>query len=82
MHWLKNHEQTNLKKPAINLSQEEIAAEYGSSPATVNKWLQHLQAANCVEQKKKGSYHVTDTGDKVIVKMKEIEMIIGGAKNG
>lgn len=80
--WLKSKEQATNHGSIINFSQQEIAAEYGSSPATVNKWLQDLQTAACVEQKKKGSYHITDTGNAVIAKMKEIERLVGGAKNG
>lgn len=78
--WLKSKEQSTSHGSTINFSQEEIAVEYGSSPATVNKWLQALQAVGCVEQKKKGSYCVTETGNAVIVEMKKIERIImGGA---
>ena len=80
--WLKSHEQTTTHGSVINFSQEEIAAEYGSSPATVNKWLQALQSVNCVEQKKKGSYHITRTGNAVIAKMNEIEKLIGGKRYG
>lgn len=80
MSWLERHEQKTSRGTVINFSQEEIATEYGSSPATINRWIQALQSANCVEQKKKGSYRVTDTGRKVINKMKEIETIIGGKK--
>lgn len=80
--WLKSQERTTSRGATINFSQEEIAAEYGSSPATVNKWLQALQAIDCVEQKKKGSYRVTQTGNAVITKMQEIEKLVGGKKNG
>lgn len=78
LHWLKSKEQTTVRGSIINFSQEEIAAEYGSSPATVNKWLQALQSVNCVEQKKKGSYQVTETGNAVIAEMRKIEQIIAG----
>ncbi len=78
--WLKSQEQMTTRDSVINFSQEEIAAEYGSSPATVNKWLQALQSANCVEQKKKGSYRITKTGNAVIAQMKKIEKLIGGAE--
>ena len=37
LNWLKGQEQTTSRGATINFSQEEIAAEYGSSPATVNK---------------------------------------------
>ncbi len=78
--WLKSREQTTSLGAVINFSQEEIAIEYNSSPATINKWLQALQAVNCVEQKKKGSYRITKTGNEVIATMKKIEQIImGGA---
>lgn len=78
LNWLKGQEQMTSRGATINFSQEEIAAEYGSSPATVNKWLQALQAVGCVEQKKKGSYHITKTGNAVIAEMKKIERIITG----
>lgn len=78
LNWLKSQEQTTSRGATINFSQEEIAAEYGSSPATVNKWLQALQSVGCVEQKKKGSYRVTQTGNAVIAEMKKIERIIAG----
>lgn len=76
--WLKTKEQPTTRGPIINFSQEEIADEYGSSPATVNKWLQSLQEAACVEQKKKGSYRITETGNAVIAEMEKIERIIAG----
>ena len=78
--WLKGQEQASSRGATINFSQEEIAAEYGSSPATVNKWLQSLQAVGCVEQKKKGSYRVTKTGNAVIAQMGKIEKLIGGVE--
>ena len=81
LNWLKGQEQTTSRGATINFSQEEIAAEYGSSPATVNKWLQALQSVGCVEQKKKGCYRVTKTGNAVIAKMEEIEKLVGGKKN-
>lgn len=81
LNWLKGQEQATSRGATINFSQEEIAAEYGSSPATVNKWLQALQSVGCVEQKKKGSYCVTKTGNTVIAKMEEIEKLVGGKKN-
>ena len=37
LNWLKSQEQKTSRGTTINFSQEEIAAEYGSSPATVNK---------------------------------------------
>ena len=81
LNWLKGQEQTTSRGATINFSQEEIAVEYGRSPATVNKWLQALQSVGCVEQKKKGSYRVTQTGNAVIAKMEEIEKLVGGKKN-
>lgn len=78
LNWLKSQEQTTSRGATINFSQEEIAAEYGSSPATVNKWLQSLQSVGCVEKKKKGSYRITKTGNAVIAEMKKIERIIAG----
>ncbi len=81
LNWLKSQEQATSRGAIINYSQEELAVEFGSSPATVNKWLQALQSAGCVEQKKKGSYCVTETGSAVIAKMQEIEKLVGGKKN-
>lgn len=78
LNWLKSQEQTTSRGAIINYSQEELAVEFGSSPATVNKWLQALQSVGCVEQKKKGSYRVTKTGNAVIAEMKKIERIIAG----
>mgnify|MGYP001351358630 FL=1 len=51
--WLKSQERETSRGAAVNFSQEEIAAEYGSSPATINKWLRELQSVGCVEQQKK-----------------------------
>ena len=82
LYWLKSQEHITRLGTTINFSQEEIAAEYGSSPATVNKWLQALQLARCVEQKKKGSYRITKIGYAVITKMEEIEKLIGGKNHG
>ncbi len=82
LNWLKSQERSTSRGATINFSQEDIAVEYGSSPATVNKWLQALQSAGCVEQKKKGSYCVTKTGSAVIAKMQEIEKLVGGKKHG
>jgi len=76
--WLKSKEQRTSHGTVINFSQEEIAVEYGSSPATINKWLRALQAVGCVEQRKKGSYCVTQTGNNIITQMQEIEQIIRG----
>lgn len=70
--WLKSQERETSRGAAVNFSQEEIAAEYGSSPATINKWLRELQSVGCVEQQKKGSYHITETGNAVIHKMKKL----------
>lgn len=80
LNWLKSQEQVTSRGAIINYSQEELAVEFGSSPATVNKWLQALQSAGCVEQKKKGSYCVTKTGNAVIAQMRNIEKLIGGVE--
>ena len=82
LNWLKSQEQKTSRGTTINFSQEEIAAEYGSRQANVKKWLNDLQSVWCVEQKKKGSYRVTKTGDAVIAQMGKIEKLIGGNKNG
>ena len=80
LNWLKSQEQVTSRGAIINYSQEELAIEFGSSPATVNKWLRALQSAGCVEQKKKGSYCVTKTGNAVIAQMRNIEKLIGGVE--
>lgn len=79
--WLSEHSQKTTKGAVVNFSQEEIAVEYGSSPATINKWIQSLQQAGCVEQKKKGSYQVTTVGYRVLAQMEKIDKIIGGNNN-
>lgn len=76
--WLSEQSRKTSKGKVINFSQEEIAEEYGSSIATVNKWLQALQSAGCVEQKKKGSYCVTQTGYRVLAQMEKINKLVGG----
>ena len=78
LNWLKSQEHRTTQGAVVKFSQEEIAVEYGSSPATINKWLQSLQAVGCVEQKKKGTYRITKSGNAVIAKMKDIERIIAG----
>lgn len=79
--WLSEHSQNTSQGAVANFSQEELALEYGSSPATINKWIQSLQQAGCVEQKKKGSYRVTKVGYQVLTQMEKIEKIIGGKNN-
>lgn len=78
LYWLKSQERITSRGAIINYSQEELAVEYGISPATANKWLQSLQAVGCVSQKKKGTYCVTKTGNAVIAKMNKIELLIAG----
>ena len=80
--WLKSQEQKMWDGKIINLSQEELALEYGSSPATVNKWLKSLCIAKCIEQKKKGSYRITKKGNKIIDHIGKIEKFYGGNENG
>lgn len=79
--WLKTQERQRARVIVINLSQEEIAEEYGSSPATVNKWLKSLCAAKCIEQKKKGSYRITEKGNAIIDHIGKIEKLYGGKEN-
>ncbi len=76
LHWLSEKERELGRGEAISSSQERLALECGSSPTTVNKWLQALNRAGCVEQRKKGSYQITDTGRQVIAKMHELESLV------
>lgn len=83
LRWMEQNQTNTASGPVVKFSQVELAEEYGSSPATVNKWLAELRRVNCVESyKKRGNYRVTATGHKVIAKMEEIEKLIGGKRNG
>ena len=83
LYWMEQHQIGTSVGALVKFTQAELAQEYGCSPATVNKWLQELRKANCVElYKKKGNYRVTATGHKVIAQMQKIESIIGGTQNG
>lgn len=78
LYWMKQHQMETLSGPIIKFSQIELAKEYGSSPATINKWLQALQSADCVIQKKKGCYQITERGYVVIDKINELDQIVKG----
>ena len=78
LYWMAQHEIDTSDGPMVKFSQAELAKECDCSPATINKLLAALRKVNCVENKKRGNYCVTKTGQKVIAKMKEIEALIGG----
>lgn len=83
LYWMEQHQIDTSAGALVKFSQVELAQEYGCSPATVNKWLQELRRAKCIESgKKRGNYRITDTGRKVIAQMQKIESIIGGNRNG
>ncbi len=81
LYWMAQHQTDTVMGPMVKFSQIELAAECGSSPATINKWLAALRKAKCVENRKRGNYFVTDIGYKVIAKMEEIEILVRGNKN-
>lgn len=82
LRWLAQHPTTTSKISLVKFSQNEIAEELGCSPTTINKRMQLLQKCNCIKPyRKKGNYLITETGQQVIAKMDEIELIIGGHKN-
>ena len=77
--WLSEHPTKTKSASIIKFSQVEIAQELGCSPTTVNKRMQALQKAKCIQQQgKKGNYVITRIGDKVIEQMKQIEQLLGG----
>ncbi len=77
--WLDEHQCEMKDVPVIRLSQTALAEEYGSSPATINNWIQTLRHAHCIETyKQKSGYTVTQTGKRVIKKMREIDTMIAG----
>lgn len=82
LRWMEQHQTETAAGRFVKFSQNELADEYGSSPATMNKMLTNLRKTNCVQQKKRGTYYVTDAGHKVLKKMKELEAIILEANNG
>jgi len=77
--WLSEHPTKTKSASIIKFSQVEIAQELGCSPTTVNKRMQALQKAKCIQQHgKKGNYVITHTGNQIIDQMKQIEQLIGG----
>ena len=78
LYWMAQHEIDTAVGPMVKFSQSELAEECESSPATVNKWIATLRKTRCIESRKRGNYRVTETGYKVIAKMKEIETLVGG----
>lgn len=80
--WLSEHQTDMRSKSVVKFSQSDIAGELQCSPTTVNKWMKSLCDSGCLEQQKKGNYRVTNTGQKVIAKMTEIDKLVGGKKNG
>ena len=81
--WLADHQTKTNTELIIKFSQSELAKECGCSPSTINKRMQALQKAKCVEPyNKKGNYRITLTGEKVISKMNSIEKLIGGNEDG
>ena len=79
LRWLAAHPTTTSRISVVKFSQNEIAQELGCSPTTINKRMQLLQKYNCIKPyRKKGNYLITETGQKVIAKMKDIEDLIKG----
>lgn len=77
--WLDQHQTDTPDGPVVKMSQTALAQAYGSSPATVNSWLKALRKSNCIQTyRKKSGYVVTDTGERAIEKMHELEGVIGG----
>lgn len=74
--WLSEHQSKTRDGPVIKFSQAELAAELQHSPASVNKWMQALCKAGCIQIKKGGSYLMTSKGKKTIDTMKKIETIL------
>lgn len=81
LYWMAQHKIDTSTGPLVKFSQIELAEECECSPATINKLLAALRKAKCVENEKRGSYRITETGDIVIAKMKEIEALVRGDEN-
>lgn len=82
LRWLSEHPTTTSTASVVKFSQVEIAQELGLSPTTINKRMQLLQKAKCIEQyRKKGNYRITETGYKVIAQMQVIEAILEETRN-
>lgn len=81
--WLSEHQTETCDGPAVLFSQNALVREHQCSPVTINKWMKALCKSGCLEQfKKRGNYRITETGQAVIAKMKEIDQLVGGNKNG
>lgn len=74
--WLSEHQTRARGGQVIKYSQTELADELQRSPASINKWMQALCRAGCIESKKKGNYCMTDKGQKVVAAVKKIETIL------
>ncbi|MDO4812383.1 MAG: helix-turn-helix domain-containing protein [Eubacteriales bacterium] len=74
--WLSDHQSKTRDGPVIKFSQNELADELQRSPTTVNKWMQALCKADCIESKKKGNYCMTHKGQKVVAAIRKIEIIL------
>lgn len=82
LRWLSQHQTQTSTISVVKFSQTELAKECSCSPTTINKRMQLLQKCNCIKPyRKKGNYLITETGQQIIDKMDEIELIIGGHKN-
>lgn len=84
LQWLANQSCVEIDgKKVIRMSQPQLAKAYGVSATTVFHLLETLKIANCIElNNKKSGYIITQTGHTVISKVKELEKIIGGNRNG
>ena len=81
--WLSVHQTETRYGPVVMFSQNDLVKEHQCSPATINKWMKALCKSGCLEpHKKRGNYRVTEAGNAVIDRMREIELIIGGNSNG
>lgn len=78
--WLSEHQSNTRDGPVIKYSQNELAGEFQRSPTTVNKWMQTLRKAGCIQSKKKGVYLLTNTGQKIIAELKRIETILANGQ--
>lgn len=75
--WLDERQMNSAEGPVVKLSQNTLAQEYGSSPATVNNWIKSLRRSRCIETyKQKCGYIVTPIGKRAIEKMHELKDVI------
>lgn len=76
--WLSDHITETKTKKIVKYSQTEIAQELECSPTTINKRIQSLKQAQCIRINGKKGYIVTEKGNQVVKKMREIESLVGG----